>query len=202
MGRPTNKFGIEIAQTPEDKVTAGLQEVQGFLISGLFLLILTFAGCLTLVGKLGLSNENTAFLEQVSLLAAAIYIIIGILPFVFGVNSLWRRISTQPVLVSGRLRRWSNPSVYLSVLAAIVWIGGFALVVTTSYVDFTQGRDSSLALRFLSVPQVLGGCLGACAMFAGALETLGWVQDVRRDPGAPTKQAEQEPQLPSWAQTL
>jgi hypothetical protein len=88
------------------------------------------------------------------------------------------------------------------VAAAIVLVGGFALVVTTSYFDFTQGRDSSSALRFLNVPQVLGGCLGVCAMIAAAMETLEWVQDIRRNQTAPTQQAEQEPQLPSWAQTL
>jgi hypothetical protein len=53
----------------------------------------------------------------------------------------------------------------------------------------------------LSVPQVFGGCLGVCATIAGALEALEWLQDVRRDQGAPAEQAEQEPQLPSWAQT-
>lgn len=202
LGKLRNKFGVEIAQTPEDKITAGLQEVRGYLITALLFLMLTLAGCVTLFGKLGLNDEGTSILEKVALLAGSIFLIISVIALFVGSKSVFRRLSIQPVLVSGRLRSWTTPSLLISVVTAFVWIGGFALVVTTSYFDFTQGRDSTLALRFLSVPQVLGGCLGACAMLAGALETLGWVQDVRRDPGAPTKQAEQEPQLPSWAQTL
>jgi len=202
LGKLRNKFGIEIAQTHEDKITAGLQEVQGYLISGLFFLVLTLAGCMTLVGKLGLDDAGTSFLAQLSVLASSIFWIISIIALFVGSNSLFRRLSIQPVIASGRLRSWSTPSRVISVVAALVWIGGFALVVITSYYDFTQGRDSSLALRFLGVPQVLGSCLGVCAMIAGALETLVWVQNIRRDQDVPNQQAEQEPQLPSWAQTL
>ncbi len=202
LGKLRNKFGIEIAQTHEDKITAGLQEVQGYLINGLLFLMLTLMGCVTLFGKLGLNDEGTSILEKVAILSGSIFLIISIIALFVGSNSLFRRLSIQPVIASGRLRSWSTPSRVISVVAALVWIGGFALVVITSYYDFTQGRDSSLALRFLGVPQVLGGCLGVCAMIAGALETLVWVQNIRRDQGVPTQQAEQEPQLPSWAQTL
>lgn len=202
MGKPTNKFGIEIAQTPEDKVTAGLHEVFGYLISGLFTLMLTLAGCVPLFGKLGLDDAGTTFLEQVSIYASSIFLVISVIALFAGSRSLFRRLSIQPVLVTGRVRSWRTPSLLITMVAAIVWVGGFVLVVTTSYFDFTQGRDSSSALRFMSVPQVLGGCLGVCAMIAAAMETLEWVQDIRRNQTAPTKQAEQEPQLLSWAQTL
>lgn len=202
MGKPTNKFGVEIAQTPEDKITAGLNEVFGFLISGLFTLMLTLAGCVPMFGKLGLDDAGATFLEQVSIYASSIFLVISVVALFAGSKSLFRRLSIQPVLVSGRLRSWKTPSLLISVVAAIVWVGGFVLVVATSYFDFTQGRDSSSALRFLSVPQVLGGCLGVCAMIAAAMETLDWVQGIRRDQAAPTQQAEQEPERPSWAQTL
>lgn len=202
LGKRRNKFGVEIAQTTEEKIAAGLHEVFGYLISGLFILMLTLAGCVPLFGKLGLDDAGTTFLEQVSLIASSIFLVISVIALFAGSKSLFRRLSIQPVLITGRVRNWRTPSLLISVVAAIVWVGGFVLVVATSYFDFTQGRDSSSALRFLSVPQVLGGCLGVSAMIAAAMETLEWVQDTRRDQTTPTKQAEQEPQLPSWAQTL
>jgi hypothetical protein len=201
LSKTTTRSGVRIAQTPEEKITAGLQELQGPLIIGLFLLIFTLAGCVLLVGKLGLGDARTSFLEQVSLISGAIFIFIGILWFAIGDNAPSRRLTTQPVLVTGRLRSWSTPSLILIVLSLSVWIGGLAMVFATSYVDLTQGRESSSALRFLSVPQVFGGCLGVWAMVASALETLEWLQDVRRDQSVPAKQAEQEPQLPNLAQT-
>ena len=202
LGKRKYLPGVEIAQTPEEKITAGLIEVRGFLIYGLFFLTLAVSGCAPLFGKLGLNGESTSVLETISVMGAVVFYILCTIVLFMSSKTLIRRHAIQPVLVSGRVRNWRTPSLLISVVAAIVLVGGFALVVTSSYFDFTRGGDPSSALRFLQVPQVLGGCLGVCAMIAAAMETLEWVQDVRRDPSTSTKQAEQEPQLPSWAQTL
>ena len=202
LGKRKYLPGVEIARTPEDKITAGLQEVRAYLVNGVFFLALTVSGCAPLFGKLGLNGERTSVLEIISVLGAAVFFILCLIVLFFGSKTPILRLSIQPVLVTGRVRSWRTPSLVLSVAAAIVLVGGFALVVTTSYFDFTQGGDPSSALRFLNVPQVLGGSFGVCAMMAAAMETLEWVQDIRRDQTVPNQQAEQEPQLPSWAQTL
>ena len=201
LGKRRYLPGVEVAETAEDKITAGLQEVRAYLVNGVFFLTVAVSGCAPLFGKLGLNGERTSVLETISVLGAVVFLILCMVVLFMGSKSLIRTLSIQPVLVTGRVRNRRSPSLLLSVAAAIVLVGGFALVVTTSYFDFTKGGDPSSALRFLNVPQILGGCLGVFAMIAAAMETLEWVQDIRRDQSI-TKQAEQEPERPSWAQTL
>jgi len=138
LGKRRNKFGIEIAQTAEDNITAGLQEVHAYLISGLFILMLTLAGCVPLFGKLGLDDAGTTFLEQVSLFASSIFLVISVIALFAGSKSLIRRLSIQPALVTGRVRSWRTPSLLITLAAAIVWAGGFIFVVTTSYFDLPK----------------------------------------------------------------
>ena len=65
-------------------------------------------------------------------------------------------------------------------------------------------------LGLSAIGLLIGGAFVALSRIAAGLETLAWIKDIRRGEGVVelstgqriTKQAEQEPQLPSWAQTL
>jgi hypothetical protein len=63
---------------------------------------------------------------------------------------------------------------------------------------------------FSAIGVLTAGAIVTLSRIAAGLEALAWIKDIRRDEGVIelssgqrlTKQAEQEPQLPSWAQTL
>jgi hypothetical protein len=65
-------------------------------------------------------------------------------------------------------------------------------------------------LGLSAIGLLIGGAFVALSQIAAGLETLAWIKEIRRGEGVVelstgqriTKQAEQEPQLPSWAQTL
>ena len=63
---------------------------------------------------------------------------------------------------------------------------------------------------FSAVGMLISGALVSLSRIAAGVEALAWIKEIRRGEGIVelstgqriTKQAEQEPQLPSWAQTL
>jgi hypothetical protein len=63
---------------------------------------------------------------------------------------------------------------------------------------------------FSAIGVLTAGALVTLSRIAAGLEALAWIKEIRREEGVVelstgqriTKQAEQEPQLPSWAQTL
>ncbi len=204
LGKRRYLPGVEIAQTPEEKITAGLLEVQHCFAGASYGLSVAAIGILNLAWSTMATEERTVlFFAQMGL---------GVL-LLFGCVAFTRRGQPWPKvsLVTDREVTWHAPSSLLGIVGVAAFIFTFAVPIVSA---FNQGPEWEKVLKsdfgLLAMGTLIAGTFVALSRIAAGLEALAWIKDIRRGEGVVelstgqriTKQAEQEPQLPSWAQTL
>lgn len=204
LGKRRYLPGVEIAQTPEEKITAGLLEVQHCFAGASYGLSIVALGILNLAwSTLAAEEQAVLFFAQMGL---------GVL-LLFACIVFTRRIQPWPKvsLVTDREVPWHAPSSLLAIIGVAAFIFTFAVPIVSA---FNQGPEWEKVLKsdfgFLAMGTLIAGAFVALSRIAAGLEALVWIKDIRRGEGVVelstgqriTKQAEQEPQLPSWAQTL
>ena len=204
MGKRKYQPGVDVAQTPEDKITAGLLEVQHCFAGASSSLSLVALGTLNLGWSTFVTEgQDVLVFTQMGL---ALLLLISCIAFTLRVQP-WPRV----YLVSDRRIRWHSPS---SLLA----IGGLAALIIAIAVPIiaalNQGPGWEAVMKsffgFSAIGVLTGGAFVALSRIAAGLEALAWIKTIREEQGVIelslgqriTKQAEQEPERPSWAQTL
>ncbi|MFN8732582.1 MAG: hypothetical protein ACK5ZD_05415, partial [Hyphomonadaceae bacterium] len=196
--------GVEVAQTPEEKITAGLLEVQHCFASAANALMIVPIGVMNLVtasvGELG--PELIVYIQ----LGLALVLMICCLVYMLRMQP-WPRVH----VVTDRQVSWHAPSNLLGLGGASAIVVGVAVPIG-AVLSQSPGWQPTLEnmLGLSAIGLLIGGAFVALSRIAAGLETLAWIKDIRREEGVVelstgqriTKQAEQEPQLPSWAQTL
>jgi len=196
--------GVEVAQTPEEKITAGLLEVQHCFASAANALMIVPIGVMNLVtasvGELG--PELIVYIQ----LGLALVLMICCLVYMLRMQP-WPRVN----MVTARHVAWHAPSNLLALGGASAILVGVAVPIG-AVLSQTPGWQPTMEnmLGLSAIGLLIGGAFVALSRIAAGLETLAWIKDIRRGEGVVelstgqriTKQAEQEPQLPSWAQTL
>lgn len=119
----------------------------------------------------------------------------------------WPRVH----VVTDRQVSWHAPSNLLGLGGASALLVGVAVPIG-AVLSHSPGWQPTLEnmLGLSAIGLLISGAFVALSRIAAGLETLAWIKDIRREEGVVelstgqriTKQAEQEPQLPSWAQTL
>lgn len=204
MGKRKYLPGVEVAQTPEEKITAGLLEVQHCFASAANALMIVPIGVMNLVtasvGELG--PELIVYIQ----LGLALVLMICCLVYMLRMQP-WPRVH----MVTARQVAWHAPSNLLALGGASAILVGVAVPIG-AVLSQTPGWQPTMEnmLGLSAIGLLIGGAFVALSRIAAGLETLAWIKDIRRGEGVVelstgqriTKQAEQEPQLPSWAQTL
>jgi hypothetical protein len=204
LGKRRYLPGVEVAQTAEDKITAGLTEVQHCFAGASYGLSVVAVGILNLAWSLlATKGQDVLFLTQMGL---GILLVICCVAFALRVQP-WPRVH----LVTDRQVSWKAPSSLLAIAGIAAFIISIAVPIISA---FSHGPDGEAALKsffgFVSIGTLIGGAIVSLSRIAAGLEALAWIKDIRRGEGVVelsmgqriTKEAEQEPQLPSWAQTL
>lgn len=196
--------GVEIARTPEEKITAGLQEVQHCFASAAYALMIVPFGVMNLVtASVGEQGPELIVYIQLGL---ALVLMICCLVYMLRMQP-WPRVH----VVTDRQVSWHAPSNLLGLGGASALLVGVAVPIG-AVLSQSPGWQPTLEnmLGLSAIGLLIGGAFVALSRIAAGLETLAWIKDIRRGEGVVelstgqriTKQAEQEPQLPSWAQTL
>ncbi|MFN9008483.1 MAG: hypothetical protein ACK5WH_05015 [Hyphomonadaceae bacterium] len=204
MGKKRYLPGVEIARTPEDKITAGLQEVQHCFASAANALMIVPIGVMNLViASVGEQGPELIVYTQLGL---ALVLMICCLVYMLRMQP-WPRVH----VVTDRQVSWHAPSNLLGLGGASAIVVGVAVPIG-AVLSQSPGWQPTLEnmLGLSAIGLLIGGAFVALSRIAAGLETLAWIKDIRREEGVVelstgqriTKQAEQEPQLPSWAQTL
>ena len=204
LGKRKYPPGVEIAQTPEDKITAGLQELQFCFAGASSSLSLVALGALNLGWSTSATKgQDVLVFTQMGL---GLLLVIACVAFALRVQP-WPRVS----LVSDRQIPWHAPSSLLTLCGISALIIAVAVPIGSA---FTQAPEWESTMKsffgFSAVGILISGAFVSLSRIAAGLETLAWIKEIRREEGVVelspgqriTKQAEQEPQLPSWAQTL
>jgi hypothetical protein len=204
LGKRKYLPGVEIARTPEDKITAGLTEVQHCFASAANALMIVPIGVMNLVtASVGEQGPELIVYIQIGL---ALVLMICCLVYMLRMQP-WPRVH----LVTARHVAWHAPSNLLGLGGASAIVVGVAVpidAVLSQSPGWQPTMENTLGLSAIGL--LIGGAFVALSRIAAGLETLAWIKDIRREEGVVelstgqriTKQAEQEPQLPSWAQTL
>ncbi|MFY7761348.1 hypothetical protein [Aquidulcibacter sp.] len=196
--------GVEVAQTPEEKITAGLLEVQHCFAGASHGLSVVAIGMLNLAWfTMATEEQAVLFFVQMGL---GVLLLFSCIVWTLRVQP-WPKVS----LVTDREVRWHAPSSLLAIVGVAAFISTFSVPIISA---FNQGPEWEKVLKsdfgILAMGTLIAGAFVALSRIAAGLETLAWIKDIRRGEGVVelstgqriTKQAEQEPQLPSWAQTL
>jgi hypothetical protein len=204
LGKRKYLLGVDIAQTPEDKITAGLTEVQHCFAGASSSLSLVALGALNLGwSTLATKGQDIFVFTQMGL---GLLLVICCVLFALRVQP-WPRVS----LVFERQIPWHAPSSLLAICGAAAFIIALAVPIGSA---LTQGSEWDSTMKsfsgFSAIGVLTAGVLVTLSRIAAGLEALAWIKEIRREEGVVelspgqrlTKQAEQEPQLPSWAQTL
>jgi hypothetical protein len=204
LGKRKYLPGVEIAQTPEDKITAGLQEVQFCFAGASSSLSLVALGALNLGwSTLATKGQDVLVFTQMGL---GLGLVIACVAFALRVQP-WPRVS----LVSDRQIPWHAPSSLLKVCGISALIIAVAVPIGSAFTQASEWESTKKSfLGFSALGILISGAFVALSRIAAGLETLAWIKEIRGEQGVVelspgqrlTKQAEQEPQLPSWAQTL
>lgn len=204
LGKRKYLPGVEIARTPEDKITAGLQEVQLCFASAANALMIVPIGVMNLVtASVGEQGPELIVYIQLGL---ALVLMICCLVYMLRMQP-WPQVH----VVTDRQVSWHAPSNLLGLGGASAIVVGVAVpigAVLSQSPGWQPTMENMLGLSAIGL--LIGGAFVALSRIAAGLETLAWIKDIRRGEGVVelstgqriTKQAEQEPQLPSWAQTL
>lgn len=204
LGKRRYLPGVEIAQTPEEKITAGLTEVQHCFASAANALMIVPIGVMNLVtASVGEQGPELIVYIQLGL---ALVLMICCLVYMLRMQP-WPRVH----MVTARQVAWHAPSNLLALGGASAILVGVAVpisAVLTQTPGWQPTMENMLGLSAIGL--LIGGAFVALSRIAAGLETLAWIKDIRRGEGVVelstgqriTQQAEQEPQLPSWAQTL
>jgi hypothetical protein len=204
LGKRKYLPGVEIARTPEDKITAGLQEVQFCFAGASSSLSLVALGALNLGWSTSATKgQDVLVFTQMGL---GLLLVIACVAFALRVQP-WPRVS----LVSDRQIPWHAPSSLLKICGISALIIAVAVPIGSA---FTQAPEWESTMKsffgFSAIGVLTGGAFVSLSRIAAGLEALAWIKEIRGEQGVVelstgqriTKQAEQEPQLPSWAQTL
>ncbi len=205
LGKRKYLPGVEIARTPEDKITAGLTEVQHCFAGASHSLSLVALGTLNLGwSTLATEGQDVLVFTQMGL---GLLLVIACVAFALRVLQPWPVVS----LVTDRQIPWHAPSSLLAMCGILALIIAVAVPIGSA---FTQAPEWESTMKsffgFSAVGILISGAFVSLSRIAAGLETLAWIKEIRGEQGvielSPgqrlTKQAEQEPQLPSWAQTL
>ncbi len=204
LGKGKYLPGVDVAQTPEDKITAGLTEVQHCFASAANALMIVPIGVMNLVtASVGEQGPELIVYIQIGL---ALVLMICCLVYMLLMQP-WPRVH----LVTARHVAWHAPSNILGLGGASAIVVGVAVPIG-AVVSQTPGWQPTMEnmLGLSAIGLLIGGAFVALSRIAAGLEALAWIKEIRREEGVVelstgqriTKQAEQEPQLPSWAQTL
>lgn len=204
LGKRKYLPGVEIAQTPEEKITAGLTEVQHCFASAANALMIVPIGVMNLVtASVGEQGPEVIVYIQLGL---ALLLMVCCLVYMLRMQP-WPRVH----MVTARHVAWHAPSNLLAYGGASAILVGVAVPIG-AVLSQTPGWQPTMEnmLGLSAIGLLIGGAFVALSRIAAGLETLAWIKEIRRDEGVVelspgqrlTKQAEQEPQLPSWAQTL
>jgi hypothetical protein len=204
LGKRKYLPGVEIARTPEDKITAGLTEVQHCFAGASSSLSLVALGALNLGwSTLATKGQDIFVFTQMGL---GLLLVICCVLFALRVQP-WPRVS----LVFERQIPWHAPSSLLASCGISAFIIALAVPIGSA---FTQAAEWEATMKsffgFSAVGILISGAFVSLSRIAAGLAALAWIKEIRGEQGvielSPgqrlTKQAEQEPQLPSWAQTL
>jgi hypothetical protein len=204
LGKKRYLPGVEIARTPEEKITAGLLEVQHCFASAANALMIVPIGVMNLVSASGFEQgpELIVYIQ----LGLALVLMICCLVYMLRMQP-WPRVH----VVTDRHVAWHAPSNLLALGGASAIVVGVAVpigAVLSQSPGWQPTMENMLGLSAIGL--LIGGAFVALSRIAAGLETLAWIKDIRREEGVVElstgqriiKQAEQEPQLPSWAQTL
>jgi hypothetical protein len=204
LGKRKYLPGVDVAQTPEDKITAGLTEVQHCFAGASSGLSLVAFGAL----NLGLSTWATKGQDVLVFTQMGLGLLLVTCCVLFALRvQPWPRVH----LVTDRQIPWHAPSSLLANIGVAAFIIAFAVPIGSA---FTQAPEWESTMKsffgFSTVGILISGAFVSLSRIAAGLEALAWIKDIRRGEGVVelstgqrlTKQAEQEPQLPSWAQTL
>jgi len=204
LGKRKYLPGVDVAQTPEDKITAGLLEVQHCFASAANALMIVPIAVMNLVtASVGEQGPELILYIQLGL---ALLLMICCLAYMLR-KQPWPRVH----LVTARHVAWHAPSNLLALGGASAIVVGVAVpigAVVSQTPRWQPTLENMLGLSAIGL--LIGGAFVALSGIAAGLETLAWIKTVREEQGVIelstgqriTKQAEQEPQLPSWAQTL
>jgi len=204
LGKRKYLPGVEIARTPEDKITAGLTEVQHCFASAANALMIVPIGVMNLVtASVGEQGPELIVYIQLGL---ALLLMVCCLVYMLRMQP-WPRVH----MVTARHVAWHAPSNLLAYGGASAILVGVAVPIG-AVLSQTPGWQPTMEnmLGLSAIGLLIGGAFVALSRIAAGLETLAWIKEIRREEGVVelspgqriTKQAEQEPQLPSWAQTL
>jgi len=204
LGKRKYLPGVEIARTPEDKITAGLTEVQHCFASAANALMIVPIGVMNLVtASVGEQGPELIVYIQLGL---ALLLMVCCLVYMLRMQP-WPRVH----MVTARHVAWHAPSNLLAYGGASAILVGVAVPIG-AVLSQTPGWQPTMEnmLGLSAIGLLIGGAFVALSRIAAGLETLAWIKEIRRKEGVVelspgqrlTKQAEQEPQLPSWAQIL
>jgi hypothetical protein len=203
LSKTTTRSGVRIAQTPEEKITAGLQEARSGLLGvadGLFPIV---------IGALALASSQVNGTRQ----AANLLFLIGLgLVLLVCFFTIYLRVKSRRALklVSGMMVPWYALSKILTISAGILCLitiampFGFPLFDGPAWELTTKSTLGSVAVGGIFI-----GIIVALASIAAGLEALAWIGNIRRDlrvttPSTgqrPMKPADQPPTQPNLAQT-
>ena len=204
LGKRKYLPGVEIARTPEDKITAGLLEVQHCFASAANALMIVPIGVMNLItASVGEQGPELIVYIQLGL---ALVLMICCLVYMLRMQP-WPRVH----VVTDRQVAWHAPSNLLALGGASAIVVGVAVPIG-AVLSQTPGWQPTMEnmLGLSAIGLLIGGAFVALSRIAAGLEALAWIKEIRREEGVVelstgqriTKQAEQEPQLPNWAQTL
>jgi hypothetical protein len=201
LGKPRYLPDVEIARTLEDKITAGLLEVQHCFASAANALMFVPIGMINLaIAAAGKQGPDLFFYTQLGL---ALVLMICCVAYTLRLKP-WPRVH----VVTDRQVSWHAPSNLLALGGASALLVGVAVPIGAVLAQTPQWQPTMEAmLGFSAIGLLIGGAIVALSRIAAGLETLAWIKEIRREEGVvelPPGQrlTKQEPQLPSWAQTL
>lgn len=205
LGKRKYLPGVEIAQTPEEKITAGLTEVQHCFAGASSSLSLVALGALNL-GWSTLATKGQDDVLVFTQMGLGLLLVICCVLFALRVQP-WPRVS----LVFERQIPWHAPSSLLAIIGVAAFIIALAVPIGSALTQAPEWESTMKSFfGFSAIGVLMAGALVTLSRIAAGLEALAWIKEIRRGEGIVelpagqriTKQAEQEPQLPSWAQTL
>ncbi|OYU75347.1 MAG: hypothetical protein CFE32_14650, partial [Alphaproteobacteria bacterium PA3] len=173
LGKRKYLPGVEIARTPEDKITAGLQEVQFCFAGASSSLSLVALGALNLGWSTSATKgQDVLVFTQMGL---GLLLVIACVAFALRVQP-WPRVS----LVSDRQVAWHAPSSLLKLCGISALIIAVAVPIGSAITQAPEWESTMKSFfGFSAIGVLTGGAFVSLSRIAAGLEALAWIKEIR-----------------------
>jgi hypothetical protein len=191
LSKTTTRLGVRIAQTPEEKITAGLQEAQSHFFGAASGLAPIGIGAISLASFPPINTGQVG--PNLVLFGMAFCLLVCF--FAFHLNFTSQRTLD---LASDRAKPWYALSRILTISAVV---SGMMIVVVSFGLPTFGGQAWAITTKsyssFFAIGIILMGAFIVLASSAAGLEALAWIGNIRRDLGVTTPSTGQRPLKPA-----